>query len=561
MNIRHADRYQRSLWVYMAVLALAALGAGLSDSVFSNYFKDAYDVTAMQRGLIEIPRELPGFIGVFIVSLLVFLGDLRIAIMAQALMVIGLVLLGFLTPPFAVMLIFIFIHSLGGHLWYPLQDSLGLHLIRDNGSAGKLIGRFKGVSTAFGMLAGLIVFIGFRNGFFSFTTPLKATFILAAVLFLAVLSLLVYLMRLMPDKNGEPLVTGRRFSLKGRRIKLVFNRAYRYYYALAIVFGVQKQIMMVFAPWVLIDLLGKKADTLALLTIIGSFIGIFFIPALRRWVDRFGIRKMLYVDAFSFIVVYILYGILSAGFNLGFFARTGLPVLFVFALFVIDRMSMQMGLIRSLYLRTIALKPEDIGPTLTLGQSMDHFVSITCAALGGLVWSAWGPQYVFFLAALMSLINYFVRARLSSRMIGQHLVSRHLFQVARLSLADGQLQVEAAGKQGRQFDDPLVPDGLAGADSHRQVMLDMPGCEGQLKARYGLTCRKVLLQDQRLYGRRDCQCQTGGLFLFAPGSRQWPGKAVAQGLTELGQSFTVRSGQQTAPVRRDVHKKVAAPAY
>ena len=423
MNIRHADRYQRSLWVYMAVLALAALGAGLSDSVFSNYFKDAYDVTAMQRGLIEIPRELPGFIGVFIVSLLVFLGDLRIAIMAQALMVIGLVLLGFLTPPFAVMLIFIFIHSLGGHLWYPLQDSLGLHMIRDNGSAGKLIGRFKGVSTAFGMLAGLIVFIGFRNGFFSFTTPLKATFILAAVLFLAVLSLLVYLMRLMPDKNGEPLVTGRRFSLKGRRIKLVFNRAYRYYYALAIVFGVQKQIMMVFAPWVLIDLLGKKADTLALLTIIGSFIGIFFIPALGRWVDRFGIRKMLYVDAFSFIVVYILYGILSAGFNLGFFARTGLPVLFVFALFVIDRMSMQMGLIRSLYLRTIALKPEDIGPTLTLGQSMDHFVSITCAAL-------------------MSLINYFVRARLSSRMIGQHLVSRHLFQVARLSLADGQLQVK-----------------------------------------------------------------------------------------------------------------------
>ncbi|NLM77505.1 MAG: MFS transporter, partial [Ruminococcaceae bacterium] len=208
-----------------------------------------------------------------------------------------------------------------------------------------------------------------------------------------------------------------------RRIKLVFNRAYRYYYALAIVFGVQKQIMMVFAPWVLIDLLGKKADTLALLTIIGSFIGIFFIPALGRWVDRFGIRKMLYVDAFSFIVVYILYGILSARFNLGFFARTGLPVLFVFALFVIDRMSMQMGLIRSLYLRTIALKPEDIGPTLTLGQSMDHFVSITCAAL-------------------MSLINYFVRARLSSRMIGQHLVSRHLFQVARLSLADGQLQVK-----------------------------------------------------------------------------------------------------------------------
>jgi MFS family permease len=395
----------------MVVLALAALGAGLSDTVLSNYFKDAYQVTALQRGLIEIPREIPGFIGVFIVSWLAFLGDLRIAILAQTLMVIGLLLLGLLTPAFSVMLVFIFIHSLGGHLWYPLQDTLGLHLIRDNGTAGKLIGRFKGISTAFGMVAGIIVYIGFRSNIFSFTTPVKTIFIIAMVLFSAVLFFLFLLKRQMPDERaanaeGEPL--SRRFGLKSRRIRLVFHREYRFYYALAVVFGVQKQIMFVFAPWVLIDLLDKKADTLALLTIAGSFIGIFFIPALGRWVDRFGIKKMLYVDAFSFIMVYILYGLVSAGFHTGFLAKTGLPVILVFILFVIDRMSMQMGLIRSLYLRNIAIRPEDIAPTLTLGQSMDHVVSISCAALGGLVWSIWGPQYVFFLAALMSVINYVV---------------------------------------------------------------------------------------------------------------------------------------------------------
>lgn len=405
------ENYRRSVVLYMVVLALAALGAGLSDTVLSNYFKDAYQVTALQRGLIEIPREIPGFIGVFIVSWLAFLGDLRIAILAQTLMVIGLLLLGLLTPAFSVMLVFIFIHSLGGHLWYPLQDTLGLHLIRDNGTAGKLIGRFKGISTAFGMVAGIIVYIGFRSNIFSFTTPVKTIFIIAMVLFSAVLFFLFLLKRQMPDERaanaeGEPL--SRRFGLKSRRIRLVFHREYRFYYALAVVFGVQKQIMFVFAPWVLIDLLDKKADTLALLTIAGSFIGIFFIPALGRWVDRFGIKKMLYVDAFSFIMVYILYGLVSAGFHTGFLAKTGLPVILVFILFVIDRMSMQMGLIRSLYLRNIAIRPEDIAPTLTLGQSMDHVVSISCAALGGLVWSIWGPQYVFFLAALMSVINYVV---------------------------------------------------------------------------------------------------------------------------------------------------------
>ena len=405
------ENYRRSVILYMVVLALAALGAGLSDTVLSNYFKDAYQVTALQRGLIEIPREIPGFIGVFIVSWLAFLGDLRIAILAQTLMVIGLLLLGLLTPAFSVMLVFIFIHSLGGHLWYPLQDTLGLHMIRDNGTAGKLIGRFKGISTAFGMVAGIIVYIGFRSNIFSFTTPVKTIFIIAMVLFSAVLFFLFLLKRQMPDERaanaeGEPL--SRRFGLKSRRIRLVFHREYRFYYALAVVFGVQKQIMFVFAPWVLIDLLNKKADTLALLTIAGSFIGIFFIPALGRWVDRFGIKKMLYVDAFSFIMVYILYGLVSAGFHTGFLAKTGLPVILAFILFVIDRMSMQMGLIRSLYLRNIAIRPEDIAPTLTLGQSMDHVVSITCAALGGLVWSVWGPQYVFFLAAMLSVINYIV---------------------------------------------------------------------------------------------------------------------------------------------------------
>ena len=417
MNKTTDQNHAKAVRIYVAVLALAALAAGMSDTVLSNYFKDAYQVTAFQRGMIELPRELPGFIGIFIVSALAFLGDLRIAAVAQALMVIGLLLLGFLTPAYAVMLLFIFIHSVGGHLWYPLSDSIGLHLIKSDERAGRVVGRFKGVSTAFSMLAAIIVFLGFRFDLFSFTTPIKSIFLIAGAIFLVVLVLLLMLERLLKapriaHPNLGDQVAGNGDGKPARRVRFVFRKEYKYYYALAIVFGVQKQIMMVFAPWVLIDLLGKKADTLALLGMAGAFIGIFFIPALGRWLDRFGIKRLLYVDAFSFIVVYILYGLLSAGFSGGFLAKTGLPVALVFALFIIDRMSMQMGLIRSLYLRNIALKPEDIAPTMTLGQSMDHVVSIACATLGGLVWTVWGPQYVFFLAAFFSLINYGV-ARLA----------------------------------------------------------------------------------------------------------------------------------------------------
>lgn len=405
--------HQRSIWIFYAVLAAAAIGTGFAGNVLSNYFKDAYQVTALQRGLIEFPRELPGILSVFLVAMLAGLGDLRTAIFSQVLAVIGLVFLGFLTPPFAVMLVFVFIHSLGDHVWMPLSSSIGMSLIHDEANAGRLIGQFNGVATAFSMLASLLVFWGFRTGVMSFLDPVKSVFLVAALMALVVIGLLGYLYKHRQAMLGNPAELSGRKGLKGLLAGLtwprfIIRREYRYYYVLAIIFGVQKQIMIVYGPWVLIDLLDKKVDTLALLMMAGSFIGIFFTPAIGRWLDRFGIRTMLYLDAFSFIGVYISYGILTAGFVSGIFPMSGVFVLMTYGLFIFDRMSMQMGMVRSMYLRSVALSAEDISPTLMLGQGMDHIVSISMAILGGLIWSKIGPQYVFFIAAALSLANWYV---------------------------------------------------------------------------------------------------------------------------------------------------------
>lgn len=388
---------KREILIYFFIIALTAIGVGLSDGVFSNYFKDAYNVTAFQRGLIEFPRELPGVLLIVVVSILSFLGDIRVAIIAQLFSTIGMVALGVLTPPFAVMLIFLFINSMGMHLFFPLQDSIGMSLIEDNKNVGKIMGQYKGVSTAFSMIASILVFIGFREGFFSFKTNIKYIFIISAIVFAAVFILFIYMQKLLKTPIREK-----------KKISLVFRKEYKYYYTLAVMHGVQKQIMAVYGPWVLIDLLNKKADTLALLGIVGSFIGIFFIPTLGKWLDRYGIKKLLYADALSFIGVYLVYGCLSAGFATGSLAIVGIPVAMTFILFILDRMSMQMGMIKTVYLRAIAVKESDITPTLSLGISMDHIVSIICAYIGGVVWSTWGPQYIFFLAAALSLVNLFV---------------------------------------------------------------------------------------------------------------------------------------------------------
>ncbi|MDA3900621.1 MAG: MFS transporter [Spirochaetes bacterium] len=395
---------KREVKVYFAVLSLTALSLALSHDLFSNYFKDAYGVTTFQRGTIELPRELPGMLCFFVVALLSSLSDIRIAMIAQLLSFTGIMVLGLTTPPYLVMLFFLFINSMGMHLFLPIQDSIALSLV-DKNRVGKRMGQFRGAMTGFQMVGAIIAFIGFKTGVFSFTTDKKWVFIISGAVLLIVVILLIILDKMIHHRE-----------IHHKKVRFVFRKEYRLYYVLVIMFGVQKQMMMVYAPWVLIELLHKKADTLSMLYIMGSFAGIFFIPALGRWTDRFGIRNLLFADAISFIGVYLLYGLLVYGYTSGLISVTGLPLVAIYVLFVIDRMSTQMGMIRVLYLKEIALHTSDITPTLSLGISVDHVVSISSAFLGGIVWVAWGPHYIFFLVAALSLVNLWVafKVRISS---------------------------------------------------------------------------------------------------------------------------------------------------
>ncbi len=387
------DKQKRDLYLFFFVVVTVNLALGFSDGLFSNYFKDAYNVNGFQRGLIEFPRELPGVIVFFLVSAVSYLGDISIAILAQGIAAFGLFVLGFFTPSFGVMLGFLFINSLGMHLYMPLRDSIGMALSEPD-MMGKRMGQFAGLRFASLTAAGIAVFFLFRFGVFSFFTGTKWTFVVAAVLYTITLMLLVKLKR----NVGQ-------VRRKREKLRFIFRKEYKYYYLLAIVFGVQKQVMIVFGPWVLIETLGQQVDTIVLLGIIASTLGMFFMPQLGRWIDRFGVKKLLFADALSFIGVYLCYGFLAQSFNAGTLAKVGIPLILTCALFVADRLSSQMGIIRTIYLKSIVITDTDLTPTLSLALMMDHVVSILVGVMGGVAWVTFGSQYIFFAVAALSLVN------------------------------------------------------------------------------------------------------------------------------------------------------------
>jgi len=388
-----SDKQKKDLMLFFVVVAAVNLAIGFSDGLFSNYFKDVYHVDGFGRGLIEFPRELPGVIVFFLVTAVSFLGDITLAIIAQGIAAFGLTVLGFFTPSFGAMLFFLFSASLGTHLYMPLRDSIGMSLSEPD-KLGKRMGQFAGVRFAVLTVAGIAVFFLFRFGVFSFQSGTKWTFVVSAVFYLVAMALLI---KLKIDVG--------QVRTKREKVKFIFRKEYTLYYLLAGVFGVQKQVMLVFGPWVLIETLGQQVDTIVLLGIIASLLGMFFMPQLGRWIDRFGIKKLLFVDALSFIAVYLCYGLLSQSFNNGVIARVGIPLIVTCALFVVDRLSSQMGIIRTIYLRRIAISDADVTPTLSLAMMMDHVVSIIVGVTGGIAWITFGSQYIFYAVAVLSLIN------------------------------------------------------------------------------------------------------------------------------------------------------------
>jgi predicted MFS family arabinose efflux permease len=281
-------------------------------------------------------------------------------------------------------------------MYMPLGDSIGLSLSRQQ-NMGRILGRVNSVRMASLMLAGVLTFIGFRTGFFSFDTPV-AVFLGSAVCF-ALVGVLLHILRNLNRAADMDAPASTKF---------VWRREYLRYYVICALYGGRKQIMLVYSPWVLIDLLDFKADTMSILAVIGALIGVFFMPVVGRLIDRFGVRKVMMAEALAFIFIYIAYGFLSQWVNTRVVALSGIIMLLVYLLNIIDRMSAQFAMVRSIYMRSIALVPEDVTPSLSLGMSIDHVVAIVGSYLCGVIWFLWGPQYVFLIAGALSLLNLLV---------------------------------------------------------------------------------------------------------------------------------------------------------
>jgi len=375
-----------SLIRLLIIVALMACAGAVFTSVMPDYLKNDIGIDGEERGALEVPRELPGFLLVFITGVLV---SMRRHTAFGGVFLVGIAAfigMAFLVETLPVFIIFMVLWSTASHAFMPLRDTTAIDLAGVD-RRGWILGRI-GAFRSGGLILGTgVVWILMKK----FNADFQATWIFAACIMLlgAIFSFTL------PERK-EKKVQVKRFK------RFMYRKEYRVYYLLCMLFGARKQIFLTFAPWMLVSLYARTAPDLAVLMGISAVLGLFVKPWFGNMIDRFGERTILMADAVLIVLLCTGYAVVPNLFG------PGLALVLLYSFFIIDELLFSLSMARTTYLSSILQGENDMIPTMGLGGTLDHAISMIVPLIGGILWTMIAPWAVFAMAGLVAVTTFFV---------------------------------------------------------------------------------------------------------------------------------------------------------
>jgi len=375
---------RRNLRLFVMGTVCLAIVGGTVDPTFNNYLNDVFRMTALERGKLEFPREMPGFLTALFAGILFFLPETRIA--AASSLAIGAAMFGlaFCGSGWTMMLALVILWNTGLHLLMPVRSSIAMELAHET-HKGRMLGLLASVGIAASIIGSITAWTVMKLS----PANYRLTFIIGGCI--AVCAAAAQFLMRMPAAHLQ-------------RPKFVWHKSYWVYYVLAVMSGARKQVFITFGPLVLIKVFDQPPQTFAELAIAGSVLGMVVQPVLGRSIDRFGERAVLMVASVCVALVCVGYGFAHL------LGSRSMALGLLYVCYVGDQLLFGANMARDTYLSKIAVKPAHVSPTLSLGITIDHVVSMTVPALGGWMWVKYGYSHVFVAAAGVALLTVVVSA-------------------------------------------------------------------------------------------------------------------------------------------------------
>lgn len=363
-------------------LLLSAIGFGLYKAVLDNYMAEVVKMNELDRGITEFFREVPGLLLVLILAIFYKSSAERMYKIGMIVMTVGMLLQACISPVKALVILAIFIYSTGEHIQLGMKNTLSLEYSKE-GFGGRALG-LQNAIYQIGNLLGFLVVIG-AFAVIPSTALFKPVFAAAAVfMFFAMFVSMRLKGSSMTDKN---------------RSRFYFRKKFRKYYMLEVFYGARKQVFFTFGPYVLILFYGADAGVISLLFAVSAIACFLLAPVVGKIIDRIGYKAVMIADTLILVIVCFFYGFAHHIFSM----HTAFIVCCVN--YILDSVISLASMASNVYVQDISDSKDEMRATISTGISVNHFITIFIALLGGWIWNVLGIETLFLLSAVLGICN------------------------------------------------------------------------------------------------------------------------------------------------------------
>ncbi|MGY9031649.1 MAG: MFS transporter [Rhodobacterales bacterium] len=361
--------------LFMMALAMP-IAFNTWSALLNNFVIEVAGFDGSDIGLLHTVREIPGFLAVGVIALIIFIRE-------QVLGLVALVMLGVATgitaffPSMTGILTLTMLSSIGFHYYETVNQSLQLQWI-EKARAPQMIGWLMAAGSAVTFVAYVLIVMTWQAFDLSYAFVYMVSG--GATVAIALFCLFAYPQFEAPHPQLKTFVLRRRYWL---------------YYTLQFMAGARRQIFVVFAGFMMVEKFGFDVHEITSLYLLTLMTNIFVAPVIGRVVGVFGERRALLFEYAGLVLVFSAYG------GVYFF---GWGVAIAATLYVIDHIFFALALALKTYFQKIA-DPQDIAPTAAVAFTINHIAAVFLPVLLGLLWLV-SPAAVFVLAAGMASVSF-----------------------------------------------------------------------------------------------------------------------------------------------------------
>ncbi|MBE0598499.1 MAG: MFS transporter [Desulfuromonadales bacterium] len=361
---------QKSIYRFLAIQTIASVVALQAwTTLFNNFAVEVAGLDGRQAGIIQSVREVPGFLALLAVFILLVIREDRLSALSVICLGTGTALAGFF-PSFTGLMFTTLVMSFGFHYFETTNQSLTLQHF-DSGTSPLVFGHLRSLSALASIGVGIFVFIA--NPLLGYTEMF---------LLLGLLTVAAGLWGLLRAPAKRDLVPQRR--------QMVFRRAYLLFYILTFLAGARRQIFVAFSVFLMVKIFGFTVAEITGLFVINSCINYVASPLLGRAIVRFGERRLLSLEYLGLIFVFITYAFSGSKWVIA-------------AMYIVDSLLYTFAIGIRTYFQKVA-DPRDIAPSMAVGFTINHIAAVIMPALGGVLWLI-DYRIPFLGGAVLSLIS------------------------------------------------------------------------------------------------------------------------------------------------------------